>query len=172
MLLVASWVVLLRRQINEQTEEINAQNLSLSAAYEQAQVINDNLIETNRILENSMDQLRDALESNKEILGITAHDLKNPLGGIIGLAEMVLEDTRKKPADAFHTVEDNIPMLKEEAERMLNIIKELLDKHREGEEVSLNIEKTLLGDVVSAVVRWNQNRPQTNRLRSIITPKK
>ena len=156
--LVTSWVVLLRRQINEQTEEINAKNLSLSAAYEEAQVINDNLIETNRILENSMDQLRDALESNKEILGITAHDLKNPLGGIIGLAEMVIEDFEHGVKSTYESAVDNIPLLKDEAERMLKIIKELLDKYREGEDVSLNKESVILGDIVSSVIRWNQKQ--------------
>ena len=163
-LLVASWVVLLRRQINEQTKEINAKNVSLSVAYEEAQVINDSLIETNRMLENSMDQLRDALEANKEILGITAHDLKNPLGGIIGLAEMVIHDFEHGVQSTYESAVDNIPMLKDEAERMLKIIKELLDKHREGGELSLNKEKALLGDVVSAVIRWNQKQATSKEI--------
>ena len=157
-LLIASWVVLLRRQVHEQTEEINAKNVSLSAAYQQAQVINDNLIETNRILENSMDQLRDALESNKEILGITAHDLKNPLGGIIGLAEMVIEDFEQGVQSTYESAVDNMPLLKEEAERMLKIIQDLLDKHREGEDLALTKETVMLGDVVSAVLRWNKKQ--------------
>ena len=148
----------LKQLIEEQTEEIKLKNDSLAVAYEEAQVINNNLIETNRILENSMDQLRETLEANKEILGITAHDLKNPLGGIIGLAEMIIEDFELGVQATYDSAVDNIPMLKDEAERMLQIIKDLLDKHREGEETPLNKEKTLIGDIVSAVIRWNKKQ--------------
>ena len=130
-------------------------NLSLSAAYEESTVINDNLIATNKSLEERSDQLREALEKNKEILGITAHDLKNPLGGIIGLAEIVLVDMEEGIEATYDSALDNIPLLKEEAERMLQIITDLLDKQREGEEIVLKREKVILSDVVSAVVRWN-----------------
>lgn len=150
--------VLLNNLIEQQTQEIQSKNTSLTIAYEEAQVINDNLIETNRILESSMDQLRDALEANKEILGITAHDLKNPLGGIIGLAEMIIEDFELGTQATFDTAVDNIPMLKDEAERMLQIVKNLLDKHREEEETKLVKEKTFIADIVSAVLRWNQKQ--------------
>lgn len=155
---------LLSRLVEKQTEEIKAKNDSLAVAYQEAQVINDNLIETNRILENSMDQLRDALEANKEILGITAHDLKNPLGGIIGLAEMVIEDFEYGVNATHASAVENLPVLKEEAERMLLIIKNLLDKHREGEQITLNKEKTLLNDIVSAVVRWNKKQAATKEI--------
>ena len=148
----------LNKLVEEQTEEIKAKNISLSVAYEEAQVINDNLVESNRILENSMDQLRDALEANKEILGITAHDLKNPLGGIIGLAEMVIQDFENGTQSTYESAVDNLPMLKDEAERMLQIIKDLLDRHREGAHTTINKERVLLGDIVSAVIRWNKKQ--------------
>ena len=85
------------------------------------------------------------LKKNKEILGVTVHDLKNPLGGIIGLAEMVLEDMQEGLQEGFDSAADHLPMLKEEAERMLGIIQQLLDKHRLGEEVSLKKRKDGLG---------------------------
>ena len=153
---------MMARLIDEQTEEIRAKKASLEeavesleVAYEEVTVINEDLTRTNHALENRTDQLRDALEANKEILGITAHDLKNPLGGIIGLAEMVLEDLAAGPKATYQSASDNIPLLKSEAERMFQIIKDLLDTHREGEETKLKKEKTLLGDIVSAVARWN-----------------
>ena len=154
----------LNRLVAEQTEEIKAKNLSLSIAYEEAQVINDSLVTTNRILENSTDQLRETLEANKEILGITAHDLKNPLGGIIGLAEMVIHDFENGTQATYESAVDNLPMLKNEAERMLKIIKDLLDKHREGEKSSLNKENVLLGDIVSAVIRWNKKQANNKEI--------
>ena len=140
------------KEVNQKVEE---KNISLAAAYEEAQWINDSLIETNTSLENRTDQLREALEANKEILSVTAHDLKNPLGGIIGLAEMVLEDLNDGFQTAYDSAADNIPLLKQEAERMLQIIQELLDTHRAGEQRDLRKEKTILGDIVSSAVRWN-----------------
>ena len=172
LLFIASWVTLLKKQIREQTREIRKKNdslenankeiqhksISLEVAYEEAQTINNDLIQTNKMLESRTTQLRDALEKNKEILGITAHDLKNPLGGIIGLSDMVIEDIEAGIQATYQSAVDHIPLLKQEAERMLQIITHLLDKHREGEEVTLNKERTILGDIVSAVIRWNKKQ--------------
>ena len=58
--------------------------------------INQELLEANHKLEGRTDSLREAVEKNKELLGIAAHDLKNPLGGIIGLADMILEDMERR----------------------------------------------------------------------------
>ncbi|MEZ4701192.1 MAG: HAMP domain-containing sensor histidine kinase, partial [Rhodothermales bacterium] len=153
---------MLGRLVDEQTAEINAQKrsleevvVSLEAAYEEVQTVNENLLNTNHALEERTDQLHQALEANKEILGITAHDLKNPLGGIIGLAEMILEDARADASLAYESVEDNLPLLKDEAERVLQIIKDLLDRHREGEELQLRKARVDLGGIITSVVRWN-----------------
>ena len=105
-------------------DEIEEKNISLATSYEESQAINSHLIETNQALEERSDQLREALEKNKEILGITVHDLKNPLGGIIGLAEMVLEDMEMSHQAAYDSAAEHIPLLKEEAERMLSIIQQ------------------------------------------------
>ena len=145
--------------VQKRTESLLEAQLSLLVAYEESQVINDNLITTNRKLEDQSDQLRESLEANKEILGITVHDLKNPLGGIIGLAEIVLEDAREKPSQAFDSVEDNIPTLKEEAERMLQIIKSLLDKHRQNEDVVLSKENAFWETSSLPYYAGIQNRP-------------
>ena len=107
---------------------------------------------------NSRARLREALEANKEILGITAHDLKNPLAGIIGLAEMILADA--DDGSASESVAENLPMLKGEAERMLKIVQDLLDSHRQGEELPLRIERTKLTDIISTVLRWNSQQAQ------------
>ena len=127
-------------------------------AYEVSQALNYHLMGTNSMLENSMDQLRDSLEAHKEVLGITVHDLKNPLGGIIGLAEMLIEDLDDGPQATYDSAVEHIPMLKDEAERMLLIIKNLLDRHQETGETPLMKEKSLLSDIVSAVLRWNQKQ--------------
>ena len=138
-------------------QELESTNIELSC-------LNHELVEINQKLENRTDHLREALEANKEILGITAHDLKNPLSGIIGLAEMIIEDLGRGMKSTYESAADNVPLLRDEAERMLKIITELLDKHRNGGEVSLNKENTILGDVVASVIRWNKKQADDKKI--------
>ena len=160
------------RRLDVQTSEIRAQKASLEEAvksleeaYEQVTVINEDLIKTNHALEYRSDKLRDALEDNKEILGITAHDLRNPLNGIIGLAQMVIEDLEDGAQATYESAADNVPLLKSEAERMLKIIKDLQDKHREAEKTTLKKETVLLSDIVASVVRWNTKQATDKKIK-------
>ena len=151
---------ILESRVKERTEEIETQKEAIEEAYEELTVINKDLQRSQKSLEERTHQLQEALQANKEILGITAHDLKNPLGGIIGLLDIVLTDAREDPSTAYEHVEDHLPMAKEEAERMLQIVKDLLDKHREGGEITLRKERIILGDIVSTVLRWNHKQAQ------------
>ena len=146
--------------LEQQKELIEKQNLELEEAFKELSSVNENLLRSNDALQERTDQLNTALEANTEILGITAHDLKNPLVGVIGLAEMVLNDCNDSPQTALESIWDNVPQLKEEAERMLFIIHELLDKHQQGGQPSLKIERVLLNDIVATVIRRNSKQAQ------------
>ena len=117
--------------------------------------INEELVEMNQKLEGRTDSLRVALEQNKEIVGIASHDLKNPLGGIIGLTEMILEDMEQDVQTGYQSAAEHVPLLKGEAERMLKIVTELLDRQRNEEELALQKENVILGDIIPTVLRWN-----------------
>ena len=149
---------ILERRVADRTEEIVKQKAAIEEAYEELSWTNEDLIQSHHALEDRTNQLQEALEVNKEILGITAHDLKNPLSGIIGLLDMVLTDARKNQSSAYESIEENLPLAKDEAERMLQIVKDLLDKHRQGEQIALRKERIILGDMVSTVLRWNRNQ--------------
>ena len=123
---------------------------------------NNLLTDANLALERRTAELRRALENNKEILGITAHDLKNPLGGIIGLTGMLIEDiSTVKDRGLREESLQNLGMLKETAEGMLNTVKELLDRHRDGLPAKLNFEEVDLNLVARIVTNWN--RQQANK---------
>ncbi len=126
---------------------------------------NNQLEVVNNQLEEQSNQLRKTLEANKEILGVTAHDLKNPLGGIIGLAEMVLLDCNEKPEHALISVEENLPMLRDEAERMLHIVKEVLDKHRLDEATTLTKSRVALDNLIATVLRWNEIQAKEKQIK-------
>jgi len=68
----------LKRQVAERTEEVERQK-------HQLMVYNRELLRTN-------EQLRQAVEEKSKLLGVAAHDLKNPLFGIRALSEIVLEN--------------------------------------------------------------------------------
>ena len=147
------------------TEEIKAQQIHLEEANKELKLINNELKLTNGKLEERTDSLRHALETNKEILGVTSHDLKNPLGGIIGMIDMILMECAEDPGAAYESVQENLPELKEEAEHMLDIVKRLLDKHRQDGFTKLTKEQTCFNDIVTTVLRWNDRQALSKNIK-------
>ncbi|MEZ4703271.1 MAG: HAMP domain-containing sensor histidine kinase, partial [Rhodothermales bacterium] len=158
-------------QLARNNEALEHQQLSLATAYSQLQSANEELNRMNRSLEERTIELRDALEENKLILGVTAHDLKNPLGGIIGLADMLLEDGRGEPSAAKKSLNELVPMVKDEAVRMFGIITDLLDKHRQGEQIRLSREMVCISDLVTPVLGWNRQQAEQKSIRMHFLPR-
>lgn len=122
---------------------------------------NDELLELNaeaedhkQALENTATQLADANENlqqlnleKDEFIGIVAHDLRNPLNGVIGFCDLALE------TDDHDTLQTYATDIKECGEHMLDLTQKLLDVSRiesfhgqlEFEDVSWNqvVEDTL-----------------------------
>ncbi len=146
--------------LEEQKGLIENQKIKIENAFAELSSVNKNLVRANQSLENRTHQLHATLEANKEILRITAHDLKNPLCGIIGLVDLVMIESKASHQSAYDSVWGNIPMLKEEANRMLQIIIELLDKHRDGEQSALISERVALNDIVKRILRWNSKQAE------------
>ena len=126
-----------------------------STARRKVESANHTLDALNKKLEQETQKLQHALEINEEILSITAHELKNPLGGIIGLADIVLEDHKEHPALLEESVLENLPIIRKEAEHVLKIVKDLLDKHRLGQQPELKKSQLLINEIISTVIRWN-----------------
>jgi len=132
------------------------QQRELSRSNEALRESNEHLIHANDTLIQRTVELIHSLEKNNEILGVASHDLKNPLAGIIGLAEIILENIRDSTDDDIKAEAlECITLLHSEAARMLRIIKELLDKHREGEQLTLHKESIDLNDIIETALRWN-----------------
>ncbi len=149
-----SW---LEREVNDRTEVVRRQAAALEDSNTELKAINEALNDSNRHLEERTTELRLALEQNQEILGITAHDLKNPLGGMIGLAELIREDL--SAIGATGEVAENADMIKREAEQMLENIKNLLEKCRADSPTAGGIPSTVgLVALVETVLRRNQKQ--------------
>ncbi|MBX2822356.1 MAG: tetratricopeptide repeat-containing sensor histidine kinase [Rhodothermaceae bacterium] len=144
----------------KQKDLIENQKIKLEGAIAELSSVNNNLVQANISLRNRTQQLHATLEANNEILKITAHDLKNPLCGIIGLVDLVIFESEEAHQSAYETVMENVPLVKEEANRMLQIIIDLLDKHRAGEQPALIKERVTLNEIVIRVIRWNTKQAQ------------
>ncbi len=135
------------------------QQRELSQSNEALRDLNEHLSHANDTLIHRTVELIQSLEKNNEILGVASHDLKNPLAGIIGLAEIILENIRDSTDDDIKAEAlECITLLHSEAARMLRIIKELLDKHREGEQLALHKESIDLNDIIETALRWNHQQ--------------
>lgn len=98
----------LERMVAQRTEEVQDQAKQL-ASY-------------NRELRQTNEVLQETLEQKSELLGIAAHDLKNPLFGIRGLSEILLE---KKELD--ESSQRKLKLIYESADETLELINDLLE---------------------------------------------
>lgn len=117
--------------INETTEELEAQNKKL-------------------ILLN---------EQKNEILGIAAHDLRNPIGVIQGYAELVEEKIEGEP-------QNQVRIIISESEKLLRLLSDLLDISKiESGTYILNSSKTNYKTIVEKCIRNYQNAADIKNIR-------
>ena len=167
-----------QKALEKAIAELNRLNVRLRAAYRAAGEQNRELRRKNKALQAALKalndrskELREALEENKKILGITAHDLKNPLSGIIGMTEMMLYDAQSLEARAFREEAiANTRLMKDQAEMMMQIIHDLLDRYRSGDKSTLRIERANLSKTVESVLPWNSRQARDKNIRIHFDP--
>ncbi len=103
----------------------------LLSTYENAINKNQELEEANRELIRMKSELEDRNkelyrlnEDKNRLLGMAAHDLRNPIGAILSYSEFLLEEDRIK---ADETYADFIGTIRESSEFLLHMVNELLD---------------------------------------------
>ncbi len=95
----------------------------------------------NKKLRNTVLELQKNLEMNNEFTAMLTHDMRTPLNGIIGFAELLQLDSNLEPE-----VEENITLIKKSGETLLTLINDILDlskirevkKNRDFDSISLN----------------------------------
>ena len=109
-------------------------------------------------------QLRRADQMKTRFLATAAHDLKNPLGGLMLLADRLRVETEAGMPPA--TIPAQATRIRDVAQRMLNIINGLLDTAvQEMGEVTPNFEAANLGDLVHDVVKANEPYAASKEIR-------
>jgi signal transduction histidine kinase len=140
-------------QINSDKKQIL--NLLLSV-YEAAIHRNNELIETKIQLETLNTNLISANEELDAFARTVSHDLRSPLGGITGFAELLLEDYREKLNEEAIT---QLTWILKSAHKMSNLITDLLNYSRAGraslEPVNVNLTELLQEMVADLKQRFN-----------------
>jgi signal transduction histidine kinase len=121
----------LKQQVAERTREVERQK-------HQLMVYNRELLRTN-------DQLRQTVEEKSKLLGVAAHDLKNPLFGIRALSETVLENEEMTPRIAR-----KLNLIRESADEAMALIDDLLTSAANSAQTQVKTEPV---DLV-ALTQW------------------
>ncbi|MEM8598936.1 MAG: ATP-binding protein [Bacteroidota bacterium] len=155
--------LLLETAVAERTTEIRQQKQEVERQSAALRKVNSELHELNHTLEGRTAELRNALEQNKEFLGIAAHDLKNPLGGIAGMADFLL-DERGTMSTAEQV--ESLVTIRSEAMRAADLITDLLDDaQREAQEgIRLRVRQADLAGIARSVARWNRTQAMQKRI--------
>ncbi|MBD1209672.1 MAG: hypothetical protein H9535_14660 [Ignavibacteria bacterium] len=122
----------LRRAVEERTAELQEKNGDLETANEEIQrqmeIQTDQAREielANTTLQEQNEKLNDLNKEKNEIIGIVAHDLKNPISAVHGLAELVQSGFAEP---------EQVPEITRQivvtADRMLQLVRNLLDVNR------------------------------------------
>jgi two-component system sensor histidine kinase VicK len=111
----------------------------------------DNFLKLKAIREKNQ-EIEKASVIKNEILGIVAHDLRNPLAAIKTIA-MIMEDDKNLDADN----QDNLKMIKSACDKAASIINDLLESAN-NEISEFDIESTELNQFLQKVVDdWKRN---------------
>lgn len=138
----------------QQTEKItrisDGTQLKLRRAQEALNALNAELARALKVAEEERQRAEEASRFKTELLGIAAHDLKNPLQSIIGFAALIQETDEADRGKEYARVIQNA------AQRMLKLISELLNTTAiDAGKLNLNCQPCSLGELASVVVAAN-----------------
>lgn len=113
-------------------------------------------------------QARDATQTRDEVLGVVAHDLRNPLN-TVSLATDYLREVRVPPGSAAWA--DKLDMITRAVAQADDLIEDLLDVARmEAGKLTMDMRKVEINGLIHEVIRMHQPLADEKgvRLRSII----
>lgn len=127
-------LIIRRRQIEEQSEQIVAQNVELDAARRRA--------------EEAREAMQQANLAKSRFLANMSHELRTPLNAIIGYTELILDGTY---GDAPERVRGTLQRVERSGRHLLSLINEVLDLSKiEAGQFKLAIAPFALHDTIGA----------------------
>ena len=102
-------------------------------------------------------------QEKNEFLGIAAHDLKNPLSAIQGMAEYIQEEIEELPRDE---IVDSAHMIEESAKKMFQLVTNLLDVNAiESGKVNISPEIVDIFPIMQTLVKEYTERAKNKNIR-------
>ncbi len=132
--------------------------------YEDLSSLNNELANTQRKLAKKTAELEHTNEFKNQMLGMAAHDLRNPLTVILNFSEFLMEDYNEGELneDQFELVKE----IKNSSEYMLQIVEELLDISAiESGSISLEKEEVDLNELIEHSVILNRPTAEKKDIR-------
>ena len=130
-------------------EELQAANAGLE---ERVRARTHELTQANERLGAQWERLRRANAFKREIIGTVAHDLKNPLGVVMGRCEILKDIVEGAPVGS-ELAHEQIRHIEESGRRMLAMVDALLaDAMEDALDITLRLERIDLGRLVRQVV--------------------
>lgn len=139
----------IRRRNYENHRSLHHVNEELQDTFEELRIINNELEQASMELSNKNEELRKANEIKSELLGIVAHDLKNPLQVIIGYTGLLKVEVNEIPS-----AHKKLGMINKSSDKMLMLITDLLETASiDSGKLKMNIVPVELGQLAHSVVK-------------------
>jgi signal transduction histidine kinase/ligand-binding sensor domain-containing protein len=152
----------LQKMVDERTAEINRQKDLLEMQTHEIQLANAELLRANNDLQHANERLKEAANFKTRIVSIVSHDLKNPLGSLLGLAKIMQasawDDEQRQIAQDMINI----------GEQTLALVTDLLDSTAiEAGKLELKRALVDVSELVAAI-QW-QYAPQAQAKRQKLT---
>ncbi|MCU0428029.1 MAG: ATP-binding protein [Candidatus Kapabacteria bacterium] len=146
----------LQRLVDERTAEISRQKELLETQTMEIQAANEELRQVNVELQKYNAQMQEAGIFKTRLLSMVSHDLKNPLGSLLGLSKLMENSV---PEEEYKEMAREMKSL---TEQTLALVKDLLDSAAaESGKIELHKNYVDIADIITAVA-W-QYKPQAEK---------
>lgn len=139
--------------LQEQSEELSQQAQSLEQR-------NQALMEQQRVIEMKNSQLEDALGAKDKLISVIAHDFKNPLTAIQGLALLLQRGLGQLPATKLRNYAENVYEASENLKNQMLIVLDWAQSRAKDlvyTPIDMNIE-TIINDAVLLVKEYSTQK--------------
>ncbi len=119
--------------------------VSIRKNLKRTKLLNEKIIQQNTSMKEALGALEQSQADNTRMMKIAAHDLRNPIGGISGLASLML-DVKNRTAEDIEILE----MIKKASEDSLALVSEFLQVQFKSE--ALNKELIDIGEILQYCV--------------------
>ncbi len=120
--------------------------------------LNQEVQHSNQRLQESLNALQESHEENKRLTRIVAHDLRNPIAGILGAIYLLRLDPPARPE-----VDEVVNMVEESGQKALNLIQEILSS--ESVKRNLHPSMTPLDQVIESSIRIHKQDASRKNIR-------